>query len=274
MNRSHNTTFPCLIVAVAVLIAGCVKPPPKILTTRDAGKVEVPAELKRLARTDHIALLERCLENSRKYKDFTCTFTKQEWIGGALQKPQRIEVKFLARPFSVAMKWTKNPPLADRILYVEGKYDGNMLVRPKSAIIRAIVGQSLLKKPDGPDAMKHTLRPVSMFGFERGIKSLLKVYRLARENGDLKQSFAGYARIDGRDTIVLERLLPKKKPYPAGKTRIYIDLDYMLPTCIEGYDWKDRLTSQYIYKNLKFNVGLAEKDFLPENNAIEPPKKK
>ncbi len=263
----------CLIHAflAAVIIVGCVKPPEKIKTT---GTDEAPAELVKLARTDHVALLEKCLANYRRnYQDFKCTFVKQERVGGVLKEPQWIDVKFLGKPFSVAMKWTKNAPLANRLIYVEGKYDGMMLVRPKSGLIRALLGEAVLRTPDGPDAMKNTRRPVTMFGFERGLDSLLEVYRKAKLAGDLKQSYEGTAEIDGRRTIVLKRYLPDGKGYPAKTTIVYIDLEYLVPTGIEGFGWKDEFTSRYVYRDVRFNVGLTEKDFLPASNGMKPPKK-
>ena len=59
--------------------------------------------------------------------------------------------------FSVAMAWTQNAPLGDRVLYVEGKYDNKMMVRPKAPFLQAITGGSVLRKPDGPEAMRNTL---------------------------------------------------------------------------------------------------------------------
>jgi hypothetical protein len=226
-----------------------------------------------LAKTDPVALLEQCIDHTRRYRDYTCTLIKQERINGALGKEQEIQVKFLASPFSVAMHWTRNAPIGDRVLYVEGKHDNKMIVRPKSGFFRLLTGGAVLRKPNGPDAMKNTLRPVNLFGFGRGMKELLAVYEQARDAGDLKTVFGGAANVAGREALVLERYLPAKDDYPACKTLVYIDPEYLVATCIEGYDWEGRLSSRYVYKDVHFNVGLTEDDFLPAANGIALPKK-
>lgn len=238
---------------------------------------DVLSEIEHLAKTDHIALLKRCLENYKSsYRDFTCTFVKQEVVRGQLKPEQEIRVKHITSPFSVAMEWIKNPPLADRVLYVEGERNNQMLVRPHSPLLQLLTGGSVERAPDGPQAMQNTLRPVSMFGFGRGLESLIKVYSKAQTEGDLKTTFGGYAfvggdpqaGIEGRKCVVLIRHLPPKNDYPAYKTLVYIDVDYLVPICIEGYDWDEKLQCRYIYKDLKFNVALREDDFTPQAIGI------
>lgn len=230
------------------------------------------AKLEHLAKTDQIALLQQCLDHyNRNYSDFVCTFDKAERIGGVVKPEQEIRIKHLAKPFSVAMTWIKQAPIGDKVLYVEGKRGNQMLVRPKSPLLQAITGGSVLRKPTDPAAMSNTLRPVNMFGFGRSLESLIKVYKKAKRNGDLKTAFGGYAEVADRKCLVLIRYLPPKNDYPAYKTVIYIDVDHLVPTCIEGYDWDKKLQCRYIYRDVKFNVGLTPDDFTPEANGIKVP---
>ena len=230
-------------------------------------------KVEHLARTDHAALLSFCLDNyAARFKDYTCTFIKQERIGGSLGEEQWTNVKFMQSPYSVAMAWTKNAPMADRVLYIEGKYNGKMLARPSSSLLRALVpGGTVARDPDGPSVMKNTLRPVNMFGFERATENLLDVYRQSARAGELEQSFGGYKNVAGRDTIVLVRVLPPRKDYPARKTLTYVDLEYLVPVCVEGYDWDGNLACRYTFKDVKFNVGLGNEDFLPKANELNEP---
>jgi hypothetical protein len=236
---------------------------------------DIANKIEKLAKTDHIALLEMCLKNCQdKYQDFTCTFTKQEVISGVSKGQQVMDVKFMAKPFSVAMHWMKNPPLGDIVLYVEDKYDKKMLVRPTSSILRAVVPVAV-RSPDDAEALRNTLRPVNMFGFERGLSSLLDVYRKAKAAGDLTISYGGSAKIGDRNCIKLVRVLPEKPEYRASSTKtvIYIDTDYLVPLRIEGFDAAGVPNSEYTYTNVKFNVGLTSDDFTPQKNEMqEPPK--
>ncbi len=236
--------------------------------------VDEGQQLLQWAKSDHVALLTHCLENyARSYRDYTCKLTKHERIRGSLpRQPQEIAVKFRQEPFSVAMKWLRNAPIGDRVLYVEGKHNNRMLVRPKGLLV-LLTGGPVWRKPDGPDAMKNTLRPVTLFGFQRGMRELVKVYRQAREAGDCKEAFAGYAEVAGRNALVLERYLPAKGDYPAWKTVVYVDPEYLVPICIEGFDWDNKLSSRYVYSDLRFNVGLTDDDFLPEANDMKLPRK-
>ncbi len=242
------------------------------ISGKDVGKASSDdlAAVEHLARTDHIALLERCLKHYQgRYEDYTCTFIKQEKIHGKLKDEQWIDVKFMDTPFSVALDWKKNAPIGEAVLYVEGKYDDKMLVRPRG-FLNALVGTQM-RQPDGPEAMQNTLRPVNMFGFERALENLLKVYREADENDDLKEAYGGYADVAGRKAVALIRYLPPTHDYPAYKTIVYVDVERMVPVCIEGYDWDEQITSRYIYKDVKFNVGLTPDDFLPEANEMKDP---
>ncbi len=228
---------------------------------------EVLDDVVSMAKRDHIKLLEYCLDNYQgQYIDYSCTLIKQERLNGNLGKEQWIDVKFLDEPYSVSLNFTKNAPIGERVLYVEGKNDNQMLVKPKGFLF-TLVG-TVKRQPDGPQAMRNTLRPVNMFGFARGLASLIKVYRQAEDEGDLKTSFGGFAEVAGRKTVVLIRHLPPKNDYPAARTLVYVDLEYLLPICIEGYNWDEELSCRYLYKDVKFNVGLSDEDFLPETNDM------
>jgi len=151
---------------------------------------------------------------------------------------------------------------------VQGKNNGQMLVRPKVGLFRALVGGAARRKPDSPEVMANTLRPVTLFGFRRSMESLLRVYRLAAGRGEATCRFNGYKEVAGRRVLVLERSLPLREDYPAKTTIWYLDVERLVPLGLKGYDWDDRLICFYIYKDVKFNVGLTEEDFTPEANGM------
>ena len=234
--------------------------------SQDAAVEPEAAKREKLAKTDHIALLKLAAARyDRTVSDYTCTFIKRERLHGKLGAAQEIQVKFLDKPFSVAMRWTRNAPIGDRVLYVEGKHGGNMLIRPKGLL--SWVG-TVKRRPDSPAVMSNTLRPISMFGFRRGLNSLLAVYETAKARGDLQFSLLGYKDVAGRKALVLSRLLPAKDEYPVAKTLIYLDVETLLPICIEAWDWQGNLESRYVYKDIEFNVGLTEADFEPAKNGL------
>ena len=179
-------------------------------------------------------------------------------------------MKFKEKPFSVVLSWFQNKPIGERVIYVEGKWNGQMLVMPKGWR-RTLVGDQF-RKPDCKEAMQNTLRPVNIFGFKRGMQSLLKVYGQAKKAGHLDQRFGGRVKIEGRECIVLVRYLPAKNDYPAWETEVYIDLEYLVPIRIEGKNWDKKISCIYQYKNVTFNVGLKDSDFRAEANGMKAPK--
>lgn len=239
------------------------------------GNGERSEELEKLAMKDHVALLEFCLKHVKaSYGSYTCTLFKRECIRGRLYPEQEINVKFRANPFSVAMAWTeKTAPLADRTLYVQGKYNNNMLVRPKGWLAQKVAGNPAIRDPECEEVMKSTLRPITQFGFEKSLQSLIDVYKDAREHNCCKEEFGGYKTIYGRQAIVLIRYLPPERDYPAHKTETYIDVEYLIPIGIVGYGWNDdkELLCSYIYKDLVMNADVTDSDFAPSANGIKDP---
>ncbi|MFW5839595.1 MAG: DUF1571 domain-containing protein [Planctomycetota bacterium] len=259
------TALPAVCLLMLPLTTGCDARAIDAPKTVESGEQQGPAELERLARTDQAALLQRCLEHYQaNYRNFTCTFTKQERIAGVLREAQRVQVWFRDEPFSVAMKWLENPGAGDRLLYAEGKYDNKMLVRPAVGWQRALVGNRVAKDLDDPAVKSQSLRPVSMFGFARNLQDLIRVYRLAEKRGDLESSFEGYAEVDGRQCMVLVRRLPQNPDYPAEKTTLYIDAEYLVPTAIRAETAEGQLVSNYLYRDLQFNQSMDEDTFTPE----------
>ncbi len=227
------------------------------------------AEIERLAAKDHILLLRQCLENyDAKYQDYTCTFCKTERINGQLRPEQQIDVKFRDTPFSVAMHWLTNSPKADRILFVQGQNNDKMLAQPKG-MLALLTNGAVTRDPCGKDVMADTLRPVTLFGFKNMMTSLLDIYQQAHDNGESVDSFNGYAVIGGKKVLACQRVLPYRKGYPAKTTTWYIDPEWMVPLGMEAYDWNDQLICRYLYTDVKFNVGMTEKDFTPAINCID-----
>jgi hypothetical protein len=293
--RRRRATAPAELaacVAAALLASGCPAPRGSVSaergpTTRPALPVvnvrfgpdgtapaEARAKAERLARTDQTACVAYCLAASAgRWRDYTCTFAKQERIGGLLGKPQRVAVKFREEPFSVVMSWLENPPIADRILYVEGAFDGRMLVRPSNLLLRTLApGGTFAQRPDSPEVIRNTLRPVTAFGFIRTLESMLAVYRRAKAAGELEEAFGGEANVAGRRTVVMVRRLPEGKGYPAARTLTYLDAARLLPVRIESYGVDGDLRSRYTYEDVKFDVGLTDEDFSPEANGLTAPR--
>jgi len=271
-----------LLTAAALMSLGCPPPPEGDVGTPDLTPTTAPAtqptvvppragdDVATLAAEDQSQLLRRGLAHYKaNVRSYTCVFIKQERIRGKLGKVQHTRVKYKEDPFSVVMTWTKNSPPGDRTIYVKGKYGDRMLVRPKG--LDWLVG-TVVRKPDAPDVMANTLRPITNFGFRRTLESLLDVCERADKAGDITSSYGGKGQVAGVETAILIRELPDGKDYPAAKTIVHLLADRLLPVRLETYDWEGKLVALYEYRNVNLDARLTDADFTPQANGMKPPK--
>ncbi len=218
---------------------------------------------------DPLKLMERCKQSYQNLNDYTATFIKEQRLRGRLRKPETTFLKF-QKPFSIYMKWIKNPDKGKEVIYVEGAHNGKILAH-LGGVIGLLTPTTFRLEPTHPMAMGGNLKPITKAGLGNMIGALLAIYQLAEKNGDLESVCKGVKRHQGRDVYVVERTLPKKEIYPNNYAVIYVDKELMLPVFYAAFDDEDRLLEQYEYRDLKLNVGLTEKDFDKKNSEYKYP---
>jgi hypothetical protein len=231
-----------------------------------AGGADHTDRLIELAKTDHLQLLRWALDNYETHiRDYTARFHKQERIKGKLRDRELIDVSFREAPFSVLMTWRENAGRVDKLLYVEGSNDGQMIVHP-TGLFSWI--SSVKRDPRGDEAYASSLRTCDQFGFCRTMESLLEVYEQAQERGELETAYLGETLVDGRPCVAMERVLPPDKGYPYARIVIEIDTKYLVPVATACYDWRGQLISRYAYHEIVFNQGLTPEQFTPGANGF------
>jgi len=224
------------------------------------------AEIIELVKQDYPALLKRSIANyERRVRDYTGMFHKQERIDGKLGPEQVISFKFKEKPFSVFMKWEKNAGPADRLLYVEGTGDNKMIVHPTGFLSWI---KSVRQNPRSKTAMQSSLYPCDRFGFKRVLERLLTTYQLARKHGGTQAKYLGTTMVDARSCLEIEITLPKLQELRARRVVLKMDAEYLLPIVVISFDAGGNLIGRYVYKDLKFNVGLSDDHFTPERNNL------
>lgn len=223
-------------------------------------------QIKEMAVNDHIALLKLAIANfEMNVNDYTGTLIKQERIDGKLSKKQVIDFKFKDKPYSLLMTWKKNPGPADKLLYVEGQNNGDMVVHP-TGLMSWI--KSVRRDPAGKEALKSSLKPCYWFGSYRTMKKMLDIYESARTRGDLKINFLDEMTVDRRPCLLMERITPDKKNYPYGRLVWALDMEYLVPVYLMAFDWRGNLHYEYTLENLSYNVGLSNDKFTPRANGL------
>lgn len=229
-------------------------------------EAEYKSQLAGLVKGDHVGLLKTMLAYYDEYiDDYTGTLYKQERIRGKVEKQQVVSFKFMDEPFSLAMKWMKNASAADRLLFVAGANDGKMVVHP-TGLWSWI--KSVKREPDCEAAMKVNLYSCEHFGIKKLLTRILVLQQAVQKDGEIKTETLGEVSIDGRKCVVIRAMLPESKASAVRRMELKIDVEYFLPVELTTWDAQKNLIGNYIYKDLKFNVGLSADEFTPKANKL------
>jgi hypothetical protein len=229
-------------------------------------EAEYKSQLAGLVKGDHLGLLKTMFAYYEDYiDDYTGTLYKQERIRGKVEKQQVVSFKFMDEPFSMAMKWTKNAGAADRMVFVAGENDGKMVVHPTGFFSWI---RSVKREPDCEAAMKVNLYSCDHFGIRNMLSRILMLQRAVQKDGEIKTETVGEKSVDGRKCVVIRAMLPESKASAVRRMELRIDTGYFLPVELTTWDAKENLIGSYIYKDLKFNVGLSADEFTPKANKL------
>lgn len=247
-----------------------------ILQAREPAEVN---SFEHLIRTNPLAALYEARDRHRlAVRDYTCTFVKQEMLESGMSEEQEIQVLFRQEPYSVVMHWVRNPGLAERVVYVKNRWidpdaddpdEREMAVCQPGPILAKLV-RSIKQPIRGERARDASRRYIDEFGFGRSLDLLIQYSDLAKKRNELSLTFRGESYFDGRPTWVIRRHLPytgEGGRYPDRTAEVHIDREYFVPVAVYCYgDDKmrpEKLLGKYEYRNVRFGVGLTERDFDP-----------
>ncbi len=225
------------------------------------------SEFLNYAKADYPKLLETMIINyENQIQDYTGTLSKQERVNRKLRKPQTTDFKFRNKPFSIFMKWTKNPGKIDRLLFVKGQNKNKMVVHP-TGLISFI--KSVERHPGSKEVFKANLRSCDKFGIRNMLERLKRNCKAAQLNRTLKTTYLGETLVDNRPCIAIEVIVPRaNKSKEFKKMIIKVDLAHRLPVSVKSLDKDGKLLSTYTYTNLKFNTDLTDADFTKKANKL------
>jgi len=232
-----------------------------------SAKANSPASLADLEDpfTRAIATMAECQARFEKVRDFTCTFYKRERIDGVLSAPHVMDMKMRTEPHSVYLKFHQ-PNRGREAIYVAGRNDG--LVLAHDVGFTKLLAGTMRLDPRGARAMEGNRHPIT----DAGIGALIKTIS-ARWTEELRSSeaivlFDSRLKLGAARCLLVEAIHPKKQGnFVFHKVRLFINSDLGLPVRFEGYDWPKapghppELVEEYVYDNIKINVGLDDADF-------------
>jgi outer membrane lipoprotein-sorting protein len=194
---------------------------------------------------------------------YTAVFHKQQRVSGKLLPEETILLKCRRKPFSLYMKWMKAPYKGSELLYVAG-WNQDRIRAHRGGILRFITRNL---DPRDPGLMAGNLRPVTSTGIGYLLETVATNLRKAVKGGELTFSERGKETVYGRNTQVLEVVVPKEraKDYDGYRYVINQDVESKILVRIRIYDRDDQLVENYGYENLDLNAPLADADFDPKN---------
>jgi len=217
-------------------------------------------------------IIAECRAHYRaEVRDYTCTFFKRERIGDRMTPQYVMAMKARTRPMSVYLKFQKPDARAGReAIYVAGRNRGKALVHDVGW--GKLLAGTLALDPRGARAMEDCRHPITEAGLGHMLDTLAERWAIELKAGESEVTIRPDARVGDRPCTLIVSTHPRRAPgYLFHSVRVYIDQELHLPIRFEAYDWPEapgrpaKLVEEYIFGDLKVNIGLTERAFDPSN---------
>lgn len=232
----------------------------------------------RMALLMNLLLLEKGCHYLDTIPDYTATFSKQEFIGGALSENQVINLKCRHKPFSVYMKWIVGDK-GQELLYVDGENEQKMLV--KMGGLKGRLVPTLKLDPHGSLAMQECRYPITKAGIKALAETIIE-YRKKDLDKNLNTEcvMIPNQKFDGKDCYCfIAHFANQEESETYRKSIIYIDSKTCLPVFVRGFGWPEEevasaspeeldsqtLIESYSFTDIKMKPELATADFSQTN---------
>ncbi|HUF19927.1 MAG TPA: DUF1571 domain-containing protein [Burkholderiales bacterium] len=197
-------------------------------------------------------------------ESYTAIVHKQQRVERKLLPEETIFLKF-RKPYSIYMKWIRPPYKGSELLFVEG-WNENRVRAHRGGLLRFFIRDL---HPTDPALMKGNLRPVTDMGIGQLITTVAMNVHTLLEAGELGYHEGGKEVVYGRQTRVVEFVLPRDPAVRYGGHRIVInqDVENRMLIRIRIYDHDKHLVENYGYEQLDLDARLTAADFDPANSA-------
>ena len=210
--------------------------------------------------------------------DYTAVLSRRERIGEQEMPPSAMEVKIrnprAEQDFSIYVRFTEPENTRGReVIWVEGKNE-NKIVAHEAGLLGLL---RIVQPPNSFVAMVGNRYPITETGLLRLMQKLTQYGLRDRKHGKCEVEIL--EEIEMADILCtrLRIIHPKKqKPFTFHIAEIDMDMQRMIPIRLATCDWPSEgqnpaLIEEYIYHNIKLNVGLKDIDFDPDNPAYDYP---
>lgn len=211
----------------------------------------------------------KSLDAAKALTDYEATLTKTEQVGREILTA-KLQLKVRHSPYSVYIKYLE-PGAGREAIYVTGRNQG--LVAVHGTGLQALVG-TLNIDPLSSTAMAENRYPITKAGMVVMTESLMEQWITLAKGEAAGVTVNNYpnAKIGTQACQTIEVVLAQPIGSSSYQTsRLYVDSVSGLPIRVQQYAFPTRrgqkpvLVEDYLYQNLKTNIGLAEIDFDPAN---------
>lgn len=201
--------------------------------------------------------------------DYEAIFHKTELVGRKTNT-SRMQVKLRHAPFSVYVKYLE-PHAGREAIYVSGSYDHKVIVHDTGL---ASLAGTLKLDPQGSTAMDGNRYPITRVGMQHLVSAVIDQWlALAKSNASgVTVNHYPNAKIGEVSCSTIETVLSQSNtPGAFQTTRLYIDAATRFPIRVQQYLFPSRrgqkpvLAEDYLYQQIKTDIGLAQIDFDPSH---------
>lgn len=258
-----------LAVSLAGLVGGAVvaQPPKAGPAKADVAKTEAPkAPEGTKVGGDLATMLADAKGALAKTRDYTCTFTRQEFVKGALSAEQVAEMKVRLNPGGVYVRFARPDAVAGlEAAYTAARKNGKFQYRPAG-----VAGAKGFKTIDLDDAkfLAENRHPVTDWTMSAILDRVAAATAREKTLNNPVEVYTGDFQFAGRNVTRYEILTRRPHAFRyAHRTLVYVDKETKLPVRYEAYDQPKSgaavgdLFEAYSFSDVKLNVGLGENSF-------------
>ncbi len=214
-------------------------------------------------------------------RDYTCNMVRRERVGDDLRPYEFGELKVRHErraqdgtkvPFSAYVHFTKPASVAGReVLFVAGEHGGRMFVKRGGQRLNQLTA---FVNPTSAAAMRENRYPITEIGFRNMAQRLLEKIERDMEHDEVEVKFFKNAKVEGVVCTRIEVIHPlPREHFNYHKAMVFVDDERHLPIGFASFTWPEeqgappRLLEEYVFTNVKLNVGLRDDDFDRANPA-------
>ena len=267
----------CLILILTLcLVVGTDQPDTPLPTpvrpatapqVRDDKPLPSQEEFVKLAQTDPIQCLRASLQKyEAEIHGLHGIMDKQERVGKRANPAEEVEFWFKDKPHSVLLVWKSKPAgLADRVLFVEGANNGQMLAHPATRLMRMAAGDVVAKDPESKEAKSSSRVTVNEFGLRKALERNYVVCEEQRKAGKFKLEYLGVKEIPelkNRSVHMFRRTNDEPEGFEKiTKFEFGLDKETWMQTVSHVYGQSGDLIGRYFFREIEVNPKFADDQF-------------